>query len=111
MCFLLFDLLCSDRVSCVQLIIPSFFFDELVVGPTLDDASLFQDHDTVGVLDRGQTVGDDEGGAPFHQRIHSRLHEGFGSGVDGRSSLVQDQYRRISHSCPGNGEELSLPLT
>ena len=50
---------------------------QLVVAPALDDATLVDDHDLIGVDDRRQAVRDDDGGAigegvgqrPLHQRL------------------------------------------
>ena len=47
----------------VQLVVGAVLGDQLVVGAALDDAAVVQDHDGVGVLDGGQPVGDDKGGA------------------------------------------------
>ena len=41
--------------------------DQLVVGAALDDAAVIQNHDGVGVLHRGQPVGNDKGGATVPQ--------------------------------------------
>ena len=38
--------------------------EELAVRPVGDDASLVEQHDTIGEADRGEAVGDDECGAP-----------------------------------------------
>ena len=45
--FILPILRSSNRITCIKLIIASFLFDQLIVGTTLDDASLFQYHDTI----------------------------------------------------------------
>ena len=75
-----------------------------------DDASLFQNHDAVGVAHGGQPVRDDKGRASRHQRVHTVLHQFFRSRVDGRSRLVENQHRRIGHGRAGNGEQLPLSL-
>ena len=40
-------LFCSNGVSSIQLIVSSFFLNQLVMGSTLNDSSLLQYHDTV----------------------------------------------------------------
>src|SRR5699024_5576807 len=67
----------------VQLVVGAVLGDQLVVGAALDDAAVVQDHDGVGVLDGGQPVSDDKGGAPGHQGVHAPLDDGLGVGVDG----------------------------
>ena len=66
----------------VQLVVGAVLGDQLVVGAALDDAAVVQDHDGVGVLDGGQPVGDDKGGAAGHQGVHAALDDGLGVGVD-----------------------------
>lgn len=76
----------------------------------LNDAAVVQHHDGVGVLDRGEPVGNDEHRAAFHQSVHALLDNGLGVGVDGRGCLVQDHHGRVGHSGPGNGQQLPLAL-
>ena len=84
--------------------------DELVVGAPLDDTAVVQHHNGVGVLHGAQAVGDDEHGAARHQSVHTGLDNGLGVGVDGGGGLVQNHHRRVSHSGPGNGQQLPLAL-
>ena len=57
-------LLCTYLISGIELIVFTFLGDELVVGTALDDPALFQDHDAVGIADRGKTMGNNEGVLP-----------------------------------------------
>ena len=98
------------EITCIQLIILSFRRNQLIMCTTLDDPSLFHNHDTVGILDCGQTVGNDKCGPPLHQCVHTCLHQFLGTGINGGCGLVQDQRRRVCHSRAGNGKKLSLPL-
>ena len=76
----------------------------------LDDPAVIQHDDDVGVLDRGQSVRDDEDRASFHERVHTALYDGFCTRVDGGSRLVQDHDRRICHSSSCDGKQLALSL-
>ena len=80
------------------------------MSAALDDAPLLHDHDTVGVLDRGQAVGDDERGPSLHQSVHARLYQFLGAGIDGGGRLIQDQCRRVRNSGTGNRQKLPLSL-
>jgi hypothetical protein len=53
-----------------------------VLAP-LDDASMVQDHDVIGIADSRKPVGYDECRTPGHQGIHPLLNEFFRPGVDG----------------------------
>ena len=48
-CFLC-DNNCSTGSAIIQLVIPSFLRKQLLMGTTFDNMSLFQNHDTVTVL-------------------------------------------------------------
>ena len=49
---LFFMFLCADRISRIQLIISAFLFDQLIMCTSLDDSSLLQYHNAVGIADR-----------------------------------------------------------
>ena len=55
-------------------------------------------------------MGDHKHRAPFHELIHTALHDGLGTGVDRRGRLVQDHYGRIRYSRTRDGNELTLTL-
>ena len=80
------------------------------MAAALDDAALLQDHDAVCVADSGEAVGDDEAGAAVHQAVHAALHQSLGAGVDGGSSLIEDEHRRVGDGCAGDGQQLTLAL-
>ena len=80
------------------------------MGSPLDDPALLQNHDTVGVPHRGETVGDDKGSAALHQPVHALLHQLLCASVDGGRGLVQNQDGRIGYGGAGDGEELPLAL-
>ena len=48
--------------------------DEFVVVSFLDDAAIFEDINTIGILNGGQSVGDNDGGAVLHQFVESLLN-------------------------------------
>ena len=78
------------------------------MGAALNDSSLLHDHDAVGVAHGGKPVGDDKGGAAFHQGVHTLLD--LCAGVYAGSRLIQNQHRQIGHSRPGDGNQLPLAL-
>ena len=76
----------------------------------LDDLSILQNHDGVGVPHGGETVGDHEGGPFCHQTIHALLDVFFRSRIDGARRLIEDQDRRLGHCRPRDIKKLSLAL-
>ena len=76
----------------------------------LDNITLFQNHDNVRVLDRGEPVSDDKYGPAKHEPVHTLLDNGLGPGIDGGGGLIQDHDRWVGHGRPGNGDQLALAL-
>jgi len=60
-----------------------------------DDATLLEDHDAVGAFDGGQTVRNDHGRAPAHQRLERRLYLAFGFGIQRGGCFVEKEKRGV----------------
>ena len=90
--------------------IRSLFRNKVFMGTALDDPSVIQNHDAVGIHDGGKPVGNDKHRSSVHQLIHTILHQLFGTGIDGGGCLVQNHHGRICHSRTGNGNQLTLTL-
>ena len=54
-------------------------------------------------------MGDDEGGAAFHECRQRVLHLPLGDGVERRGRLVEQQDRRVAQERPGDRHPLPLP--
>ena len=77
----------------------------------LDDLSVLQNHDGVGVAHGGEAVGDHKGSPFSHQTVHALLDVLFCSRIDGARRLIEDQDRRLGHCRPRDIKKLSLALT
>jgi hypothetical protein len=75
----------------------------------LHDAPLIHHQDQVGIHDALDAVGDDEGGAVFHQVLQRFADLGFGFGVDRGGRVIQDQDARVFEQGAGNRHALLLP--
>ena len=95
----------------IELIISSLLFNEVIMGSSLDDASLLKNHATVAVSYRGKSVGNDEGGSAVHELIHTVLNHLLGTGIDGGDCLIENEHWRVCNCRPCNGKKLSLTLT
>lgn len=74
--------------------------------PSLDDLSLFQNQDGLGIFHCGKPVSDDENRPVLHKGIHAFLDESFRAGIDGAGSLVQNQHRRPGNRSPGDRQKI-----
>ena len=74
----------------------------------LDDDAVVEDDDLVGVDDRRQAVGDDQGRAVARDPVERRLDLALGMDVEGRGRLVEDQDRRRLEDGAGDGDALLL---
>jgi ribonuclease G len=81
---------------------------EFLVAALFGDAALFHDHDAVRMLDGGQPVGNDQGGAPRHQALESLLDQALGLGVQRGRGFVQDQDRCVLVECACDRQPLAL---
>ncbi len=81
--------------------------DQLGMGADGHQLALIHHRDTVGVLYRGQAMGDHQGGAALHQARQGLLDQVLALGVEGAGGLVQQQDRRIHQQCPGNRQALT----
>lgn len=77
----------------------------------LDDLSILQNHDGVGVAHGGEAVGDHEGGPFCHQTVHALLDVLFRSRIDGARRFIEDQDRRLGYRRSRDIKKLSLALT
>ena len=81
---------------------------EFVVRPTVDQATLIDDRDTVGLLNRRQAVGDHQRGASDPETVQGLLHGTLAFRVERRCRLIQKQNRRIEQNRPGDRQALAL---
>src|SRR5690606_3562940 len=82
--------------------------EELVVRALLAQLAAVEDEDAVGVLDGGEAMGDDDGGAAAHEGVERMLDLALERGVDGAGGLVEDEDERVEGERAGEGEELAL---
>ena len=69
---------------------------------------MLEDHDLVDVVNGGEPVRDDEGGAAVHQ-LFDRLHDrSLGRGIERRGRLVEQEDRRVLEK--GARDPDALPL-
>ena len=77
---------------------------------TLDDSALVKNHNNVGILNGGKSVGDNEYRSALHKTVHTCGNYRFGSGVYARRCFVKNQNGRVCNRRTGNCDKLSLSL-
>jgi len=70
----------------------------------LFDVAIFHHQEQIGLLDGGQSVGDDKARPALHQLVHGALDAVLGEGIDIGSGLVQE----AEHALSGGGHGLHL---
>ena len=73
------------------------------MGSSLNDSSMFQNHNTVRISYRRKSMCNDERRSSMHQAIHTVLHNLLCSGINGTGRFIQNQNRRICNRCPCDG--------
>ena len=77
---------------------------------TLDNASVFQHHDDIGILHGGETMRDDEYRPAMHQPVHAALYNDLGAGINAGGGFIKNHHGWIGDCRPCDGNELALPL-
>ena len=80
------------------------------MGALFCNLAVLHHEDAVGVTDGREPVRHDEGGAPLHQTCECILNLDFGSGVDGRGRLIENEHRRFHEHDPRYAEQLPFAL-
>ena len=76
--YTLFQLECAG----IKLIILSFLRDQLIMAAALDNPSMLENHDHIGIPNCGQSVCDNKYGTPLHQIVHTFLYDTLGTGIN-----------------------------
>ncbi len=76
--------------------------------PLLDDETVLEHDDQIGVSDRRETVGDDERRPALEQQVQRMLDLPLGADVDGARRLVEDQDPRVGEEGARERDQLSL---
>ena len=78
------------------------------MGAFFLDAVLGKHQDSLGVLDSGQTMGNDERGAVFGQFLKRILNDALTFVIQRRGRFVKDQDRRVLKEDSGDRKTLLL---
>ena len=78
------------------------------MGALLDDPAVLEDDDHVGVSDRRETVGDDEGRPAGEEQAKGPLDPPLRPDVDARGRLVEDEDARVGEERTRERDELAL---
>src|SRR5687767_4824888 len=78
------------------------------MGSTLYDTATVEHEDLRRVLDRGETMGDDEHRPPLEQPIDRLLDEPLRFGIERGGRLVEDENRRIDEERARDRDALPL---
>ena len=82
--------------------------DEFVVAADLRDAAVLDEGDAVGAADRGQAMGDHDGGAVAHRMVERRLDERLVLVVEVTRRLVEHHDAGVLEQQSGDREALLL---
>ena len=88
--------------------VPACRSQQLLVRAGFDDTSVVEYGNAIGCPDGRESVGDEDGGAIFHQFVEGYLQCPFGCIVQCAGRLVEHQDGRVAQYCPRDGETLLL---
>ena len=104
---------CIDRSlgylgSSLKVVEMTFHFDELIVSALLQDFSLVEHTNQISIGYRLDSMRNDQTCLPFHELIDIILYFLLSFPIKSRSSLIQDEYLRLSEQSSGNSCSLFL---
>ncbi|GJC95043.1 hypothetical protein ColKHC_03869 [Colletotrichum higginsianum] len=97
-----------QRLQVDQLGVAAVHLHQLGVRALLDDASLVEDVDDVGLLNGAEAMGDGNGGAALGGLVEGGLDDVLRLGIEGRRGLVQQQDLGVADEGAGDGDALLL---
>lgn len=92
----------------VQLRVGTVAKEQFVVGSLLDNLTVAQHDDAVGVTHRRKAVGNDERSATGKKLLQGMLDRSLGLSVHGTGGFVQDKEPRSGDHRPREREQLAL---
>src|SRR5579863_7821098 len=92
----------------VEAVVDAALGEQFLVGALFAEAAFVEDEDAVGVLNRAQTVCDDERGAAVKQAVECFANLEFSFCVDAGCCFVEDQETRIVRESASEIDELAL---
>ena len=100
----------SLQLSVDQLLVNSILGQQIVVGALLHDLAILHHDDGVGVLDRGESVGDADHCllSLADKLVDGLLDEVLAFGVEGGGGLVEEEELGLSDEGTGDGDSLFL---
>src|SRR5439155_4209599 len=99
----------QPELQTVELLIEPGAFHQLRMGSGLHDPSLVQDEDSIGALDRGEAVRDDEHGAAPEEHLERLLDQKLRLGIEIRGRFVEKEERGVLEDGPRDRDPLPLP--
>ena len=93
----------------IEVVVTALLRQQLLVVTLLDDLSVGQQDDIIGMLDGGKAMGHDQHGADVLHLFQGVLDQHFRFGVDVGGGLVQDHDAGLMDD--GTGKAQQLPLT
>ena len=93
----------------IQLVISPMFCQQLLVIPLLQNLAVGQNNNSIRVLDRRQSVRDNQHCAHRPHLFQGVLNQQLGLGVDIRRCFVQNHHAGLVQDRPREAEQLPLP--
>ena len=96
------------KLQFVKLLIHALAAGQLGVRAGLDNFSVVEHHNQIGVQDGRKPVRNANRGAALHQFVERRLHGALGFGVERAGGFVEDENWSVFQNGAGDGEALAL---
>ena len=101
----------NHHLVAIQLVVDAPHLHELSVSAHLYGTTTTDHNNTVSIVDGGEAVGNDNGGATFPGLVQSFLDYLLTLRVQGRGGFIEEKDLGVTDQSPSNGNSLLLSST
>ena len=110
-CSRLLFLVPNHHLVAIQLVVDAPHLHELSVSTDLYGTTTTDHNNTVSIVDGGEAVGNDYGGATFPGLVQSLLDYLLTLRIQGRGGFIEEKDLGVTDQSPSNGNSLLLSST
>ena len=85
-----------NELAFAQLAVTPTTLHQLIVGSAINNSTFLKNHNSIRLLHRCQTMGDDQHRSSFHRLLKTELNCSFRLSIESTGGLIKEQQRWIS---------------
>ncbi len=85
-----------NELAFAQLAVTPTTLHQLIVGSSIDNSTIFKNHNSIRLLHRCQTMGDNQHRSSFHRLLETELNRSFRLSIKSTGGLIKQQQRWVA---------------